>query len=208
MRTQLKITALGMTLMAVPVLTAAQTTQSIDASAIARAEARRHPASAGGETALQATIEADLPEAPVRRAIAEGEAKGASADRIDRATMGIHARLMLARQSLSGGERRRRPSDAEIVAGADALAAGAGARDLQRLRDAAPEDGSLAASLTALATLRSGGAAGSEAVDAARASAAGALDASGSLSGAVRGAGATLGAGLGARGSLGGVLDR
>lgn len=156
-------------------------------------------ATVGADAALRATVEADLPEAPVRRVIAEGEAKGASEAEIGRAAMRVHHRLRVASEALArdqgpGG----RASDAEIVAGAEAMAAGATVAELRALRSAASSGGSLTASLNALAGARNGGAAGG----AASGSGAAALGAGGAL----EGLGAAVGAGASVTGSLGATL--
>lgn len=111
----------------------------------------------GGEAALEATLEAGLPAAPVREAIAAGRAKGASAARIDRAAAQAHARLRTAADILHRGRDGARDRDAEIVAGAEALASGARSSDLQRLRKSAAQGRSLTGSLRALAELSAGG---------------------------------------------------
>lgn len=111
----------------------------------------------GGEAALAATIAAQLPDAPVRRLIAEGKARGASASSIDRAAFTVHSRLSASAEALATSTDGAHRSDAEIIAGAEAIAGGARPEDLEKLRDAAPPERSLAASLTALASLTASG---------------------------------------------------
>lgn len=113
-------------------------------------------AEANATVALEATARAGLPEAPVRRTIEEGRARGASEAQVDRAALAVHARLHASRDALRD-ESRPEPTSAEIVAGADALLSGARPTDLHRVRDAAPAERSLAASLSALAELTSRG---------------------------------------------------
>ena len=189
-------------------------------------ESRAAEGHAGGEAALAATVAAGLPEAPVRRVIAEGRARGASRAQVDRAATTVHARLRASMQALGSSAEGSPATGAEIEAGAEAIASGARPADLRSLAEAAPADRSVTASLRALARLSSAG------VDPARATAelaagleGGASDAAiaelaastvsrvrlgdggagiaGSASGAL-GAGSTLG---GVTGALGGALD-
>jgi hypothetical protein len=120
--------------------------------------AAQEPAPAArAEAVLNATVSAGLPDAPVRRVIAEGEAKGASEVAIARAAAQAQARLLAAREALGGSEGERAPTKLEVAAGAEALAAGARPEHLKRLRGEAPEGRSLEASLTAIAELRARG---------------------------------------------------
>jgi hypothetical protein len=133
-------------------------------AAASAGDSRGAEGQAGGEAALAATVAAGLPEAPVRRVIAEGRARGASEAQVDRAAMAVHTRLRASMQALATSGEGTAASATEIEAGAEALASGARPRDLRRLADAAPADRSLTASLQALARLSSAG------VDPARAS--------------------------------------
>ena len=121
-----------------------------------RAEARQN---ARAEAVLNATVAAGLPGEPVRRVMAEGEAKGASDAEIAKAAAAVQARLRVAHDALAGdaSEGQRAPYSLEIAAGAEALAAGARPEHLKRLRREAPEGRSLEASLSALAELRGRG---------------------------------------------------
>lgn len=110
-----------------------------------------------GRAAVRAAQEAGLPETPVLLVIAEGEAKGASAEAIDLAAMNTLLRLHTSRDALGERTGRQESSHAEIVAGAEALAAGAAAEDLARLRGAAEPGRSLVTSLHALAEMRTQG---------------------------------------------------
>lgn len=133
----------------------AATSAETRASASGRSE--RPPQGAGGEAALAATAEAGLPQAPVRSIIAEGRARGASAAEIDRAALTVQSRLEASARALRENGEGAAASDAEIVAGAEALASGARPQDLSKLRDSAPADRSLTASLSALAELTATG---------------------------------------------------
>jgi hypothetical protein len=137
----------------------------------------------------------------VRRIIAEGQARGASAAEIDRAALAVHARLNAAFGALHSRGDGATASEAEVVAGAEALASGARPADLAKLRDSSPADRSLAVSLTTLAELTAAG------MDPARATAqltshlgAGAPDA------AIASLGANAAAGLGVLGGTSGSL--
>ena len=152
MKVPLLIAAL--TILSLPVAAGAQTGARMDATAETRTEIRQGDMT-GGEAAIRANVAAGLPEAPVRRAIAEAEARGATRAEIDRAAMQAHTRLRVARSSLSGGRHRREASNLELTAGAEALASGATQAELLRVRDAAPRGRRLEASLTALAELNS-----------------------------------------------------
>src|SRR5262245_25122706 len=80
MRTHIWIATLAMA--ATPAFVQAQTSVQAQGSASAHAEAGRDAQGSrhvNGSAALDATARAGLPEAPVRRAIAESEANGATA---------------------------------------------------------------------------------------------------------------------------------
>jgi hypothetical protein len=203
-------------LLSVPAVGAAQVAGSAEAGASAAAEAAARAGSGevagSGAAAIDATMAAGLPPEPVARVIAEGRAKGMSAARIDRAAMEMQIRMEAARAALE--RENRRASDAEIVAGAEALAAGASTVDLRAVGDAAPNERSLEVSLATLAEMRAGGTDGAEAAAriAARLRAGAADQAIASLAtgadaaaGAIRagsGGRGTIEAGAGARGGL------
>jgi hypothetical protein len=208
-RTKMKIQA--MTLVALflagPVTVHAQSSIRAEGSASASVGGRGSQGdhgSAAGSAALEATAAAGLPEAHVRRAIREGEAKGASRARIDRAAMEAHGRVRGAAELFAErGNGGRAASEAEITAAAEAMASGASRADISRLRNAAPADRSLVVSLEALAQLSASGM--------------GARDASGHIASRLRSGasdaeitGLASGAGslVGSRsGSAGGALD-
>lgn len=233
MKTRQIITAVA--LLALPALAEAQTATRVEGSATAQA---RGTGQGGGSAAaaLSATAAAGLPQAPVRSTIAEGEARGASREAVGRAAMRSYLRLQTARGALTGDQDRpRRPSDAEIVAGAEALAAGSTEAELRELRDAAPPQRDMTASLHALAELRARGMGGAEAASALaaqlragasdgaitalaagadslaelRAGVAGAgaaADAAAGIGGVIGGAGASLGVAAGVSAVVGGIV--
>lgn len=132
----------------------AQTTIRTENSAAASASAGS--STIAGEAAMQQTVELGLPTAHVSSVIAEGRARGATVAQIDQAALAAHARLQASRDALRG-DLRASPTDAEIEAGASALASGAEVSALADLRSAAPADRSLTASLHALASLTAQG---------------------------------------------------
>jgi hypothetical protein len=125
-------------------------------SAVQPQEQNTQPRSA--EAVIRATAEAGLPEAPVRRTVAGGEAKGAGEAEVTRAALRTQGRLMVARDALES-EGEREPSQKEITLGAEFLARGGSSADLERVADAAPEGRSLEASLQTMLSL--GGSGGS-----------------------------------------------
>ena len=121
-------------------------------SGAASEQSRQGVGSLDAEAVVRATAEAGLPTAPVRRTVAEGEAKGAVEADVVRAAVRTQGRLMIAREALeSDGERE--PSQGEITLGAEALLRGADRADLERMADAAPEGRSLEASLQTMLSL-------------------------------------------------------
>lgn len=191
----------GIALLGLPSLLAAQARVGVEGRAEVRRESTVDGGDAGtranGHAAVRAALAAGLPEEPVRRVVAEGEAKGASAEAVDRAAASAFLRLQASREALRREEEGREPSRAEIVAGAEALAAGATSADLAVLRDAAPADRSLAASLHALAELRAAGTdGGTAAATIAARLAGGASDGAITALGTGAGIAAELGAGL------------
>ncbi|MBW3628408.1 MAG: hypothetical protein KY464_03840 [Gemmatimonadetes bacterium] len=236
---RIQLTIIGTALLALPLSGQAQSGITTETGVSARAESSRSGSNPRAEAVLHATAAADLPEAPVRRAIAEGEAKGASPAAVERAALSAHTRLRIAREALAReGKEARRPSDAEIVAGAEAMASGAASTELVTIRDAAPARRDLAASLNVLASLHARGFHGGEAASAIAArlkagasdtvissaaatarsaaelglvssvGATGSLDAGAGLGGVVGGLGTAAGLGAGITGSVGGGLIR
>lgn len=204
---------LGVALLAVPGVASAQSGVHVQGSTKVRVEARGASSeqpqgsttqgSAHGATraeahaAVRAAAKAGLPEAPIRRVVSQGEARGASEAQISQAAANVLVRLQTAREALKdNGERQ--PSEAEITAGAEALAAGATRIDLEQLSQAAPAGRSLVASLTTLAQLRASGAEASAAAEIAAGLSAGLSD------GVISGLGGTVDATSQAGGSLGG----
>ncbi|MEX2582032.1 MAG: hypothetical protein WD766_02090 [Gemmatimonadota bacterium] len=110
---------------------------------------------AGAEASARATARAELPVAPVDRTEEEARA-GSAAERMStRAAAAARTRLEVAAAALHAD---RTPTEGEVRAGATALLAGAGPADLQRIRQSAPSERRLEASLTALAELSAQGA--------------------------------------------------
>jgi hypothetical protein len=144
---------------------AAQVTAQSDSRVEARGQAGRGSTpeasrpSAGSldaQAVIRATADAGLPEAPVRRTVAEGEAKGATQADVVRAALRTQGRLALARETLES-DGTREPSQGEITLGAEALARGATRADLERIADAAPDGRSLEASLQTMLSLGGAG---------------------------------------------------
>lgn len=147
-----------LTLLAMPLVPAVQADaqMSLGAGAGAAAETTE----ARGSVAVKATAEAGLPTETVKEAFAEARARGESSTAAERAAMEVHVRLGAAREALTSKEQGRYASEAEILAGASAMSAGAGRADLEALREAAPRDRSLVVSLETLARVRSNGMSG------------------------------------------------
>jgi hypothetical protein len=83
------------------------------------------------------------------------------------AALESHTNLRIAREALTRRDpEQRQPSQREIAAGADAIAEGATRVDLVTVRDAAPPERNLTASLEALARLRARGMGGAQAASA------------------------------------------
>jgi len=153
------------TLLVIPTGAAAQVSAEASASAEVQVQGEQRSAersgSASAEAVVRATVEAGLPERPVRRTVAEGRAKGASEAEVVRAALGTHARLATAREAVE--EEERTASADEITLAAEALAAGASRDDLRRIRDAAPADRPLEGAFHALVGAQLEGAASAEA---------------------------------------------
>jgi hypothetical protein len=203
----------------VPAALAAQTSVSAVTSVSARAEAGRDDrAETNADVSVRAAADAGLPAEVVARAAADARAYGASEAQAARAAADACTRLAVSRAALgSGGDRQ--PAQAEIAAGARAMAAGASQADLSVLARRAPERRSLTASLDALARLgaRSGDFHGSAAAIAAQLGrnasdrAITSLAATGSVDAMLRGGSGGLDAaaslGASATSSVGGVLN-
>lgn len=151
----IRIIASGLTLLFLPLVLSekghAQTGAGAEASAAAAASGQR------GSLAAKATVEAGLPAESVKKAYAEARERGESSRAADRSAMEVDVRLRGAREALTSEERGRYASDAEIIAGASAMSAGAERTELEALRDAAPRGRSLVVSLETLARLRTTG---------------------------------------------------
>jgi hypothetical protein len=175
-------------------------------------ETSRQSGSVSAESVVRATAEAGLPEAPVRRTIAEGQAKGAAEADVVRAALRTQGRLVLAREALESPQRE--PSQNEIALAGEVLARGGSRADLEKVADAAPSGRSLEASLQAMLSLGGSGQTTSQIASSIAAQlAAGASDQSlralGGLnvSGAVGGALGGVTGGASAAGSLTGTVS-
>ena len=96
-------------------------------------------------------MRAGLPREPVARAAANARARGHSEGQAARAAAEVRARLQASNEAIVASGRTA--TEAEIIAGADALAAGASRADLAVIARRAPEDRQLTASFRALARL-------------------------------------------------------
>lgn len=142
--------------LAAPAGLTAQVAVSARTSTSARVEARDgdERQARGGATVdaeVQAAARAGLPEEAVARAGARARARTRSEAQAARAAAETRARLQVAHDVMA--DAGRRPSDAEMIAGADALAQGAGRADLAVIARRAPDDRQLTASYRALARL-------------------------------------------------------
>jgi hypothetical protein len=205
-------------LLAAPAALQAQTTVDARTATSARVEARdgdERQARAGTsvDAEVQATVRADLPREPVVRAAQRARARGRSEAEAARAAAQARVRLQTAQEAMVTSGRTA--TDAEIVAGADAMAAGAARADLERIARRAPDERELTASFSALARLgsRSGDFSGASSAIAARLASGtsdrniGRLAASGSVDAMLRGSTAGLDAAGSVTGSVGSVLN-
>ncbi|HEU4885551.1 MAG TPA: hypothetical protein VFT45_25125 [Longimicrobium sp.] len=145
--------------LATPAALTAQMTMKAGASTNVRAQT---DARAGGQqqagtsanAEVQLAVRAGLPEAPVARAAARARAEGRSEAEAARAAAAVRTRLQASHQAIVASGRTS--VDAEVIAGADALSAGAGQADLSVIARRAPRDRQLTASFRALARLGEG----------------------------------------------------
>lgn len=143
--------------LAAPAALAAQATVRAEASVSAGAETQgrgereqaRGGASADAE--VQLAVRAGLPGAPVQRAADRAHARGASQAEAARAAAQVRARLQTSHDAIVASGRAA--SEAEVIAGADALARGAAQTDLEVIADSAPRGRRLTASFQALTRL-------------------------------------------------------
>jgi hypothetical protein len=144
------------------------------------------------DAAFTAAKAKNLPDAPLRERIAEGQAKGAAEAQVVEAVQGVQTRLEASQEALIKGGHAQ-PDQGEIAAGAQAMERGATADQISGLVKHAPAGRSLAVAFNTLAKLSANG----EPVDGALAKITAKLDA-----GATDGAVASLAGGL--SGVLGG----
>lgn len=143
--------------LATPAALTAQMTMSAGASTNvgAQTDARGGQQQARGGTSVNAEVQlavrAGLPRAPVARAAARARAEGRSEAEAARAAAAVRTRLQASQRTIVGSGRTA--TDAEVIAGADAMAAGAGQADLAVIARRAPRDRQLTASFHALARL-------------------------------------------------------
>lgn len=148
---------------------------SVHAKADAKVSAARaeHAANRGAilSAEAQAKVDADLrtarerrlPEEPIRRRVAEGEAKGAADARIVAASGETLAQLEASSDAMVRGGRRD-PSDAEVARGAQLIARGYTSAQIEAVARRAPSDRSLVVAFETLASLRARGASTDRAV--------------------------------------------
>jgi hypothetical protein len=140
---------------AAPVALTAQTTVRAGASTTVRAETegqqRQTRGGASADAEVQLAVRAGLPREPVARAAAQARARGRSEAQAARAAAEVRTRLQASHDAITASGRTA--IDAEIIAGADALAQGASRADLAVIARRAPQDRQLTASFRALVRL-------------------------------------------------------
>ncbi len=124
------------------------------------------------DAAFQVARTKNLPDAPLRERIAEGQAKGATEAQVVEAVQGVQTRLEASQAALIKGGRAQ-PEPNEIAAGANAMERGATADQVSGLVKHAPAGRSLAVAFNVLTKLEANG----EAVDGALAKITAKLDA-------------------------------
>ena len=129
----------------------ANTQSSTDASARSQ---HRLGADAQGkvDANLRVARERKLPEEPIRRRVAEGEAKGASDAQIVAASGRTLVDLQSSFDAMGRGGHSA-PSDAEVARGASLLARGYTSAQIQALAHSAPSDRSLVVAFDAVTAL-------------------------------------------------------
>jgi hypothetical protein len=141
-----------------------QSQTQVEASAKSRGESRL---STGSQAKVDADVRAAhgrrLPEEPIRRRVAEGEAKGASEAQIVAASGRALAELETAQDAMIAAGRRN-PSNAEVTYGAQLVARGYTRAQLEEVAHHAPADRSLVVAFETLASMRAHGASSTEAV--------------------------------------------
>lgn len=117
----------------------------------AETESREQQGRAGADAEVRLAARAGLPEEPVARAASRARARGRSEAEAARAAAETRGQLEASHEAIVSAGRDA--SDAEVTAGAEAMAAGAAQADLARIADSAPEERSLTASFRALTRL-------------------------------------------------------
>lgn len=150
-----------MVLSCTPALAFAQAGASASASAKAQADVTvpaNYSASARGkiEAAFSAARAKSLPDEPMRRRMAEGQAKGASDAQIAAAVQRVEMRLEVAQSAMIKAGRTR-PQASEVASGEQAMEQGMTEAQLQAFVRHAPADRSLTVALNVLAKLESQG---------------------------------------------------
>ena len=141
-----------------------QSQTQVEASAKSHGESRL---SAGSQAKVDADVriarDRHLPEEPIRRRVAEGEAKGASEAQIVAASGRTLTQLETAHDAMVAGGHRD-PSNAEVTYGAQLVARGYTRTQLEEVARHAPADRSLVAAFETLTSLRAHGVSSTEAV--------------------------------------------
>jgi hypothetical protein len=132
-----------------------QSDANVDASAGSRSTLSAS-AQARVDADLRAARERDLPEQPIRRRVAEGQAKGASEASIVMASGRALAELQTSHDAMVSAGRKH-PSSEETARGAQLVARGYTSAQLEAVARRAPSDRSLVVAFDALASLRSRG---------------------------------------------------
>jgi hypothetical protein len=108
------------------------------------------------DAAFKAAKDKNLPDAPMRERIAEGQAKGATEAQVVDAVQGVQTRLEASQAALIKGGRAQ-PDQNEIAGGAQAMERGATADQVSGLVKHAPAGRSLAVAFNTLAKLSANG---------------------------------------------------
>lgn len=158
----MKKTLIAIALVATPAVAAAQaagTSANANANASANATVETPALSAEAQARIDGRIAAaaqrGIPEAPLRKRADEGQAKGASESSIVAAIALLDANIQTAQRAFV--EAGRKPSEAELAAGGEAIAAGATAAHLGAIMKSAPRERPLEVALTALTSLTANG---------------------------------------------------
>ncbi len=161
-----KIAIAAVALVAIPMLARAQGAVAVNSRARATADASssvgegRAGLSAEAQSQISADLATarrnDLPEEPIRRRVAEGQAKGASEAQIVAASGSTLVKLQSAHDAMVRAGRDE-PTDAETSRGAELLASGFTSAQLEAVTRRAPAERSLVVALDVLASLHARG---------------------------------------------------